>query len=517
MLLQRAVKGSVFSAATQIVSLVLGLLFAGMTVRYLGNARAGFFLVAGLILGWFGVAGVGGFRAASVQRLATLSGLRDWRTSRAVLGTVLLANLAVSLPFAMTSVALFPYLFSWSRLDGSYRHDAWCVVALGAAGFMVDQWSSTLRGVYSAHQRFDLVTYTSLAFGICGNLSRLFALVQYRNMASVAVVNLAVSVAWLGADALVTRRLLNGWVLPVWSREELRPLMRFGLWAWSGDVIGAIATNVGNAVTTYYLGSFPLPYIAIPQRIVGQCHLLLVNTCYFLFPTLAAEGVAAGITISRVEDRLRWFVAAATWPLYVILVLVGPTLLAVMAGREFAVHAYVPLVMFCVLFSINAQNIVYSFTTMAIGRIHPSVVAENAASLLTAVSCPVLIPWLGYIGACWAAMWKMPAVILQSVWSRRVLGLSRSARAEWAPYVSPCVGVLAWLGVAGLSKVLCEHHETLALVISLSCGGVCYLGTVWYLETRSFSRYSRWRTAVRAANVLGGYWAGALRKRSRAF
>jgi O-antigen/teichoic acid export membrane protein len=516
MLLQRAIKNGIFSMATQVVTLVLGLVFAGMTIRYLGNARAGFFLVAGLILGWFGVAGMGGFRAAAVHRLAALQSVRDWPTSRQMLGTVLSANLGVSLPFAVASVLAFPYLFSWSRLDASYRQDAWFVVALGAGSFILEQWSGTLRGVYSAHQRFDLVTYNSFVFGVSGNLARLFVLIRYKNMTSVAVVNVVVACAWLTVDALLARRLLSGWVIPLWQRAELRPLMRFGLWAWAGDIVGSIAFNLCSFITTYFLGSAPLLYISIPQRIVGQVHTFFATCSYFLFPTLAAEGVSAANAIGRVEDRLRWFVAAGTWALYVAVILAGYPLLTLMAGPDFARHAYVPLMMFSILQAINALNIVYSFSTMAIGRIHPSVVAENSASLLTAASSPFLIPWLGYIGVCWAAMWKVPAVILQCVWSRRVLGLSHSLRAEWAPYFSPMVGVLVWLSVGGLSRLLCGDHEDVGLSISLFGGGISYLATVWYLETRRFSSQSRWQTVVRVANLLRDYRTGGARRASAA-
>jgi O-antigen/teichoic acid export membrane protein len=504
MLLQRAIKNGVFSIVTQIVSLVLSLLFAGMTIRYLGNARAGFFMTAGMFLGWIAVAGVGGFRAAAVHRLAVLSAHQDWAASRAVLGTVLSANLALALLLALASVAAFPYLFSWSRLDTAFRNDAWWVVVLGAVGFVVDQGAATLRVLYGAHQRFDVITYTSFAFGLVGNLVRLFVLIRYRTMASVALVNVTVSCAWLMFDLAMTRRLLKGWVLPLWQRAEFRPLVKFGLWAWSGDTVGAIANNLGTLVINYHLGSAPLPYIVYPQRIVGQIHSFFANCSYFLFPTFAAQGEKSVGDIARVEDRLRWFVAAGGWPIYVALILAGPALLTLLAGQEFARHAYPPLVVFCVLFAVNAQNIVYSFSTYAIGRIQASVVAENSASLLTVLSNLILIPWLGYMGVCWANMWKVPAVLLQSIWSRRLLGLPRSLQAEWAPYVSPFFGVVAWFVVAGLAKVFGGAGSVLTLLLSLVGGGVAYCVVVWHLETHVCASARRWETVARASGLLRG-------------
>jgi O-antigen/teichoic acid export membrane protein len=501
-LLRRTLKNGIFSAMTQVVTLGLGLLFAGMTVRYLGEARAGFFLVAGLILGWFSVAGMGGFRAAAIQRLATLNASGDVATSRTVLGTVGFANLVIAVPFAVVSVAAFPILFSWSQLEVGYRNDALAVVVLGAVTFLIDGWSGTLRALYIARQRFDLSTYTSSAFGVLGNLARLLVLVRFRDMASLAVVNVLISAAWMVVDVMLTRRLLGRWIVPVWQREEMRPLMRFGLWAWGGDVLGAIATNVGSMVTTYYLGSAPLPYIAIPYRITLQVHMLLANTCFVLFPTLAAEGSEVGRIIERIDDRMRWFVAVTTWPLYAALALIGPLLLTALAGGEFAQHATVPLRIFCVLFAINGMNIAYSFASMAVGKIHPAVVCENAASLLTLVSNVVLIPWLGYIGSAWSSMWKVPMVLVQSVWTRVVLGLPDTLADEWRPYASPTVGVAvfaltAWL--LGLSHI---GRTVAGRVIAVALGGGIYAATVWYLEARLMPSYHRWQTVARALEML---------------
>jgi hypothetical protein len=142
------------------------------------------------------------------------------------------------------------------------------------------------------------------------------------------------------------------------------------------------------------------------------------------------------------------------------------------------------------------------FSTYAVGRIHASVVAETSASLLTVLSNLILIPWLGYMGVCWSALWKVPAVLLQSIWSRRLLGLSRSLRAEWAPYLSPAAGASVWFGVAGLSWLVAGGQPYLALSMSLVFGVTAYLAAVWYLETRVLSRHRRWETVGRTVDLL---------------
>jgi O-antigen/teichoic acid export membrane protein len=314
----------------------------------------------------------------------------------------------------------------------------------------------------------------------------------------------------MSVDVLLTRKLLDGWVLPIWRREELRPLMRFGLWAWGGDILGAVATNIGAMVTTYYLGSAPLPYIAIPQRIAESVHMFLANTCFVLFPTLAAEGENVGRVIERIDDRLRWFVAATTWPLYAALAVTGPILLTMIAGADFARHATLPLTMFCVVFAVNGMTIAYAFASMAVGRIHPSVVCENAASALSLVSKVFLIPWLGYIGACWAAMWKAPVVLVQALWSRRVIGLPTSLAAEWRPYLSPMVGVATFFLVVLLGSQVSAGQGSTGRIVAVLLGGMLYAVVVRYLEARLMPSYHRWETVARALDMLKSHVSGKL-------
>ena len=72
-MLKLAIKNSSYNTFGQLIVAILGLFFAGMTIRYLGPGRAGFFILASSILGWVQLAGGGAFHAPAVQKLAKLS------------------------------------------------------------------------------------------------------------------------------------------------------------------------------------------------------------------------------------------------------------------------------------------------------------------------------------------------------------------------------------------------------------------------------------------------------------
>jgi len=490
MLIQRALKNGGFSIAAQLVNLALGVLFAGMTIRYLGPAQAGFFLIATSILGWTQIAGAGSFKAPAVQKMALYFAQNSFEKSRIVSSTVISANLIIAIPFILATIFSFPVIFSWSKLDPVLENSAFLVVIFGSIGFFSDQWSSSLRGVYEALQRFDIATYTSIIFSLLGNILRLIILISIPTMSALAIANLLISLIWLLADIYFTRRLLRGGYLPGWNWKALKPLLNFGFWSWIGNTSNVIYFNITGLILTKYLGSAYLPYIALPQNIIGKVHQFFISTSYFLFPTLAAQGESVTRDISRIDDRLRWFVAIGSIYIYTAIYLMGPYLLTILVDQPFAEKATIALGFYCLYGIFTAQMIVNVFTTMAIGKAQANSVVDIIISIVTIALTFVFIPIWGYIGVCAAQMAKLPGVVWHLFWSRKLLKLPLGLSASLSPYLTSTIAAVAWFF---LSKFAINQNEPNLIQYSFTfvLGSVVYFGIVYLLENRFLSNYSR--------------------------
>lgn len=127
-MLKKHLKNGFFSISGQIVNLCIGLIFAGVSVRYLGTARTGFFIVAVSVLQWINIAGIQGLRAALVQRLSAESKRIESDDSRDIVGSLAAFTIVLTFALGAVTIVLFPMLFRWSKLDELYREDAWCFV-----------------------------------------------------------------------------------------------------------------------------------------------------------------------------------------------------------------------------------------------------------------------------------------------------------------------------------------------------------------------------------------------------
>lgn len=501
MLLNRAIRNGVFSVSAHIINLVLGLLFAGMTIKHLGNAQAGFMIMASFILGWTSLVGGGSFRSPAVQRISFLySEYQDIKVKE-VLKTLLTANIVVAIPFAFATLIAFPLLFSWSNLSTSLKNDAWIVILCGTIGFLLEQWSSGLRVVYAAKQRFDIGTISLLIFGLFGNLARLFVLIKYKNMPSLAVVNLIISFLWLVFDLKLVSKLIGYVIIPGWNWSEFKPLMSFGLWSWLGDVSNVLFFNLSNFIVSKYLGSSVLPYIAFPQRIITQVHLFFASGAYFLFPTLAGQGINAEHDIKRVEDRLRWFFSVSSIAIYIGLFLCGPWLFTFLVNKEFSEHAMTPYLLYCIWGITTTQMLVYLYSTMAVGKVKANTITDLTVSILTVVSTYLLVPVFGYLGICIAQLWKVPGVLWHTLWCRRLLNIKFSLWATFSPYVSTIISASFWIVIhMALISFFSIPHSLIPILAFVEF--FIYTIFIWLLEIKLFSHHERLDTIHKVLSII---------------
>ena len=165
-MLQQAVRNSLFNGIGTASNLVLGILFAGLTIRYLGEARAGYLLTLQAVLGVNALIGGQVFRGLGIQRLAALAAERDWRESRRVVATVATSNAALGVVLAGGLLASFPHRVSLVQAGSSLNGEAAWATIFTALAFVTDQLSGAPRMVYDARQRFDLVAGMTAGFAL---------------------------------------------------------------------------------------------------------------------------------------------------------------------------------------------------------------------------------------------------------------------------------------------------------------------------------------------------------------
>lgn len=232
--LSRAVRNFLFSGVGTIASLAITFLFAGLTIRYLGIARAGFFMALAALTGLEGFISDLGLGTPAVRRVAALNAAGELRTARTIVGSVSTVTMGSALIVVLPIIVFFPTIFGWSRLDAAYREDAYWATLFTLGSFVMMKIFNTWRATYSALERYGLISVLDTVFGLLSGLSAIAVLMVYPTMTAVAGVRFIVLVLRLIPEVHYIRKFLGGVPWPAWAWGELRPMMSFGGWVYFG-------------------------------------------------------------------------------------------------------------------------------------------------------------------------------------------------------------------------------------------------------------------------------------------
>lgn len=499
-MLQRAVRNSVFSGLGTLATLVLNFAFAGLTIRFLGEARGGYILALQALLGISVLFGGALLTTPAIRRVAVLKSAGEDKIMRSVIGSVLTVNLVTSIVFSVLILAMFPIMYSWSRLEPQYRPDALLATLLICVSFSLTQVDLVWQATYQAFERYDLLSLLSTVFGLLLGIAGIITLKTLPTMGAVAGITVTIWTLRLLVDLFIVSRIVGKLPVPDWNWPEVKPMLSFGSWTYLSSVGGILFNQLDRLLVTAVLGSAALPYYAVPQRVFTQIHTALVDQSRFLFPMFSSMGDAARYEIERLEDRLRWYIAVLSGIAYTGLALVGPVILGLLIGHDFANVAFWALLAVCLQGFVHSQMIVPYFNSWAMGYAPANTIAQLILGVLVISTAFILVPRIGFIGASIAQLWNIPVVFFHSLWIRRKLSRGLPLWGWLWPYISPLLMIGIWLAV---TLFIARGNTTLtlsyiaAVLVGALAGGI----TLWLTEVILFSQYERWETLMRAIAV----------------
>lgn len=495
-ILSRSVKNFTHSGLGTAATFIISFLFAGLTIRYLGPARAGFFMALAALTGLSGFIGNLGIGTPAIRRIAELNSRAEFPKARAVLGSVTSLSLATSLIVAVPIVFFFSDIFRWSQLDSIYEDDAYWATLCTLGGFVITQISFTLRGGFDALERFGLISILDTTFGLLAGLFGIAALMTIPTMTAIASVRLAVLVIRLGVEVLYTRKLFQGIPWLRWDWSEVRPLLRFGGWVYLGGTGEVLLSRVNSLILTSFLGSAALPFFEIPQRIFRMIHGILGSQSRFLFPMLASFQDRAVDQYKKLEDRLMWLMALASGIFYTGIALVGPDLLGRIVNTEFSFAVKIPLYLACIQGFFKAQDIIPYHGTWSFGWGKPNALYSITSGIVITLTTILLVPSNGYIGASIAQLWVCFFVVFYIVIVRKMIYKNSYNFGFLKTFISPLVMVFVWLFIS-LSISVYFDYSPVSVYISLLIGLIFGVFVLFKIEKVFFKDKDRVSTLIR--------------------
>lgn len=345
---------------------ILGFLFAGLTIRWLGEGEAGFAIAIATILGMNNTFSGLGLGTAATRLISQAHQDKDWSRIQDVAGVYFTTSLA----FGVAGLALLTFGSSWIVQWSRYQGDAdtgrlFCI--LSGLTFFLQQVTGYFSMFFISLQRFDWQTKLNTVFLLANGIFGITLLRVFPNILTLGITSLTLTFFNCLCTGLIVTRLLRFATRPTWSRSIFNELWSFGKWVYLTEIKVSFIDGLDKLFLTSAFGSGSLAFYSFSQRVYLTIHGMLVGQSSYLLPMLSAQGKNLAVVADQIEDRLRWLIGILSALIYSGLIIVGPGLLGIMINARFSVNASFQLFIFSWVGYIHAQAIVTYFFNFSKG------------------------------------------------------------------------------------------------------------------------------------------------------
>ncbi|MFM7906311.1 MAG: oligosaccharide flippase family protein, partial [Microcystis sp.] len=306
-LLAKAINNSTWTAIGSVMTAILGFLFAGLTIRWLGEAEAGFAIAIATIVGINNTFSGLGLGAAATRLISRAHEEKNYQEIQKIAGVCFTTSLA----FGLFGFCIFAFgsawIVQWSKYEGNADIARWYCILLGLA-FLLQQITGYFNIFLTSLQRFDWQTKLNTTFMLANGILGITFLKAFPNILTLGIISLTLSLLNCLCTGFIVTKILGFLTTPSWHQAMFIELWSFGKWVYMTQIKAIFFDGVDKIFLTSVFGSYSLPFYTFAQRIYLTVHQMLVGQSSYLFPMLSAQGDKLEVVAEQIEDRLRWFI-----------------------------------------------------------------------------------------------------------------------------------------------------------------------------------------------------------------
>lgn len=500
-LLAKAVNNSKWTAIGSLMTAILGFLFAGLTIRWLGEAEAGFAIAIATIVGINNTFSGLGLGEAATRLISRAHEEKNYQEIQKIAGVCFTTSLA----FGLFGFCIFAFgsawIVQWSKYEGNADIARWYCILLGLA-FLLQQITGYFNIFLTSLQRFDWQTKLSTTFMLANGIFGITFLKAFPNILTLGIISLTLSLLNCLCTWFIVTKILGFLTPHSWHQAMFIELWSFGKWVYMTQIQIIFFDGVDKIFLTSVFGSSSLPFYTFAQRIYKTVHQMLAGQSSYLFPMLSAQGDKLEVVAEQIEDRLRWFIGLIAGFVYSGLIIAGPALLTIMVNAEFSSKASFQLFIFCWVGYIHAQAIVTYFLNLSKGNAKQNWVYVIITSL-------GYFPFFVFLSLSFGFKY---AVIGQLMMILGVIYLLRHAHnnMKWLTFskwtIKPLISSIILMIVATFIHLVTNSIKATLITQFTSLMIFYFSGIlfVYYLENKCFGSTGRTKTLNRAMLLFCG-------------
>lgn len=372
-----------------IVSLLVGLWLVPFTLKYLTKPEYAIFAIAGDLLSWLGLAGLG---VSSVfnSRGAQLMGKGDVEELNIVASTTFFTQLASSVIIILAGVVVTlkpEWLFS---KDASAEH-LQMVVAILVLSFTISFIFQPLNSMLVASKQIHIDNYLKFGLLAINTCLTVFFLTRGMKLLSLAVSNFIGTViisiiTWIRVKKTLGYIRINP---GLWRFDRFRFLLKNGIWFSVGGLAGIFILRMDSFLIGQYISLTTVTSFVITNKlyqIADKFHQQFFNTTRPYFAQVYGKGDMT--LLSKLHNLSFNLSFTAAFIMFIAVMLVNKWFIGIWVGPDYYLGDTVNMLL-CINFILQASvlpNRIVLVTTLYRNELHSITrVLEGISKIVLAV------------------------------------------------------------------------------------------------------------------------------------
>jgi O-antigen/teichoic acid export membrane protein len=288
------------------VNIALGVFLLPFTVRHLGTADYGLWMLVASMTYYFQLLDLG-YGSGVVRHVAEADARGDIPRVNQILSTFVAVYGAIGLAAAAGAAAIVVWVIPrFPNLTPEQIGRAQAVLALIAVRIAIGFPMTVFGAATTARQRFALNNLVALAVALANGLVTYFVLSLGYGLVPLVAATTAVALASYAAYAWTARRALPELRIrrSFFNRALVREVTAFSMYLFVIDIAVQIGFNLDNVVIGAVMGTSAVAVYAVALRLADYQRQMCSQFNSLLFPVVvrySAEGDAAALRTTLVE------------------------------------------------------------------------------------------------------------------------------------------------------------------------------------------------------------------------
>jgi O-antigen/teichoic acid export membrane protein len=403
-------RNTLWMIAGNIASIVIALFSVPILVKYLGTDRFGIISLVWIVEGQFSL-----FDLGLSQALTKLVAEKLGASQEKDIPAIFWGSLAIMAVFGVIGSVILRSISPWLvhsalKVPVSIQAETLTAFHLVAISLPIVISSAGLRGLLSAHQRFDLLSMVRVPISLFSYLAPLLVLPFSRQLGPfVMVLVLSRFGAW------IIHLILCFWVSPALRHRvtiqgaPFRYMLGFGGWMTVTNIVGPIMVNVDRILIGAIISMSAVAYYATPYEAATKLWIIPTAISGVLFPAFATALAQDRERAALLFERGVKYIFLSLFPIVLGVLVLGRSALGIWLGAAFAQKSTTVLQLLAIGIFVNSLAQVPFWQIQAANR--PDLAAKVH---LAELPCYLLLFWsltknYGIEGA--GVAWMLRAIV----------------------------------------------------------------------------------------------------------